>query len=60
LPKVLVSAEGAARIANGNPGAVTATEAEFGDLAWASYQGQPIAVGVYKAGALHPSRVFRL
>ena len=60
LPKVMVSAEGAARLANGNPGAVTATEAEFGDLAWAAYQGRPVAVGVYKAGELHPSRVFRL
>ena len=60
LPHVLLSAEGAARIANGNPGAVTASEAEFGDLAWGSYQGQPVAVGVYKAVQLHPSRVFRL
>ncbi len=60
LPRVLLSAEGAARIANGNPGAVAASEAEFGDLAWGSYQGQPVAVGVYKAGQLHPSRVFRL
>ncbi len=60
LPKVLLSAEGAQRIANGNPGAVTSTEAEFGDLAWGAYQGRPVAVGVYKAGALHPSRVFHL
>ena len=60
LPKVLLSAEGAARIANGNPGAVTSTEAEFGDLAWGAFQGRPVAVGIYKAGALHPSRVFRL
>ena len=60
LPQVILSAEGAMRIANGNPGAVVSSEAEFGELAWASYRGQPVAVGVYKAGALHPSRVFRV
>ncbi len=60
LPQVILSAEGALRIANGNPGAVVSSEADFGDLAWASFRGQPVAVGVYKAGALHPSRVFRL
>ena len=59
LPRAIVSAEGAARIANGNPGAVTSTDAGFGDLAWGAYQGRAIAVGVYKAGFLHPNRVFR-
>ncbi|MGI9394147.1 MAG: tRNA pseudouridine(55) synthase TruB, partial [Boseongicola sp.] len=33
---------------------------EYGDVAWASYAGQPVAIGVYKAGELHPTRVFRL
>jgi len=60
LPEARLSAEGAARIRNGNPGAVTFTDAEFGDDAWASFQGQPPAIGVYKAGELHPSRVFQL
>jgi tRNA pseudouridine55 synthase len=60
LPECRVSAEGAARIANGNPGAVISSDADFGDLAWASFQGRPVAVGVYKAGELYPSRVFRL
>ncbi|MBT8408801.1 MAG: tRNA pseudouridine(55) synthase TruB [Alphaproteobacteria bacterium] len=59
LPELPTTAEGAARIRNGNPGIVIAADAEFGDLAWASYQGEPVAVGVYKAGELHPSRVFR-
>lgn len=60
LPHLPATAEGAARMANGNPGMVIASDAEFGDLAWASHQGKPVAVGVYKAGELHPTRVFRL
>ena len=60
VPELPATAEGAARMKNGNPGMVIAANAEFGDLAWASYQGQPVAIGVYKAGELHPSRVFQL
>lgn len=60
LPELPTTAEGAARLRNGNPGLVIAADAEFGDLAWASFQGEPVAVGIYKAGELHPSRVFRL
>ena len=50
--------EGAARLRNGNPGMVLTSDAEYGDEAWASYLGKAVAVGVYKAGELHPSRVF--
>ncbi|MBE3640353.1 tRNA pseudouridine(55) synthase TruB [Mangrovicoccus algicola] len=60
LPKVVVSAHGAARLSNGNPGEVLSSEAEFGEEAWAEHQGRPVAVGIYKAGMLHPSRVFNL
>ena len=60
LPELPTTAEGAQRLANGNPGMVIAADAEYGDLAWASHQGRPVAVGVYKAGELHPTRVFRL
>lgn len=59
LPELPTTAEGAARLRNGNPGLVIAADAEFGDVAWASHQGEPVAVGVYKAGELHPTRVFR-
>lgn len=58
LPELKATAEGAARLRNGNPGMVIASDVEFGDEAWASFQGRPIAVGIYKAGELHPSRVF--
>ncbi|MDJ1017354.1 MAG: tRNA pseudouridine(55) synthase TruB [Paracoccaceae bacterium] len=60
LPSATTNEEGAIRMANGNPGQIVATEAEFGDTAWASYQGKPIAVGTYMSGYLHPTRVFRL
>ncbi|MBC7139374.1 MAG: tRNA pseudouridine(55) synthase TruB [Defluviimonas sp.] len=60
LPELRATAEGALRLRNGNPGMVIASDVDYGDEAWASYQGQPVAVGVYKAGELHPSRVFNL
>lgn len=58
LPELPATPEGAARLKNGNPGMVIASSAGYGDEAWASYQGRAIAVGVYKSGELHPSRVF--
>ena len=58
LPELRCTPEGAARLKNGNPGMVIASDVEFGEEAWASYQGKAIAVGIYKAGELHPSRVF--
>lgn len=60
LTELKATPEGAARLRNGNPGMVLASSVDYGDEAWASYQGQPVAVGVYKAGELHPSRVFNL
>lgn len=58
LPEVRCTAEGAAKLRNGNPGMVFAGDVEYGDEAWASLDGQAVAVGVYKSGELHPSRVF--
>ena len=60
LPEVRATPEGAARLRNGNPGMVIASDVDYGDEAWASHQGKPLAVGVYKAGELHPTRVFNL
>ncbi len=60
LPELPTTIEGATRLRNGNPGMVIAADARFGDLAWASCQGEPVAVGTYRAGELHPTRVFRL
>ena len=58
LPELPATAEGAARLRNGNPGMVLASSAQYGDAAWASWQGRAVAVGTYRAGELHPLRVF--
>ncbi|MFY9212786.1 MAG: tRNA pseudouridine(55) synthase TruB [Aestuariivita sp.] len=58
LPELRCTAEGATRLCNGNPGMVIASDVEYGDEAWASLDGKAIAVGIYKSGELHPSRVF--
>jgi tRNA pseudouridine55 synthase len=60
LPELRATEEGAARLRNGNPGHVLPGEVEYGDLAWASLDGQPVAVGRFRAGELHPERVFNL
>ena len=58
LPEARLAADGVQRIRNGNPGRVLSTEAEYGDEAWGSYEGSAVAVGIYRSGELHPSRVF--
>ncbi len=58
LPELKATDEGAARLRHGNPGMVIASDIEYGDEAWASSDGKAVAVGVYRAGELHPSRVF--
>ena len=59
LPELPCPPEAAARLRHGNPGQVT-RGAEYGEEAWASCDGRPIAVGIYRAGELHPTRVFNL
>ncbi len=58
LPELTCTPEGATRLRNGNPGMVMASDVEYGDEAWASLNGKAVAVGIYKSGELHPSRVF--
>ncbi len=58
LPELKCTPQGATRLRNGNPGMVIASDVEYGDEAWASLEGKAVAVGIYKAGELHPSRVF--
>ena len=60
MPQVSVNEAGAVRLKNGNPGQVISADCEYGDEAWASHKGKPVAIGIYKAGELHPSRVFNL
>ena len=58
LPAVRCLAESVNKLRNGNPAEVIGADVEFGEEAWASYEGQAIAVGTYRGGLLHPSRVF--
>ncbi|PQO23811.1 tRNA pseudouridine(55) synthase TruB [Rhodobacteraceae bacterium WD3A24] len=60
LPELRATPEGAARLRNGNPGMVLTSDAEYGEEAWASFEGRAVAVGIYRAGELHPSRVFNV
>ena len=45
-----------AKLRNGNPCGANGS-AEFGETVWASYHGKAIAIGTYKAGHIHPTRV---
>lgn len=58
LPELRCTPEGAARLRHGNPGMVLTADVEYGDECWASLDGKAVAVGIYKAGELHPTRVF--
>lgn len=58
LPELKCTTDGATRLRHGNPGMVIAADVEYGDEAWASFEGKAVAVGRYKSGELHPSRVF--
>jgi len=58
LPELRCTIDAATRLRNGNPGMVLTSNAEYGDTAWASLDGRAVAVGTYKAGELHPTRVF--
>ncbi|TDX28945.1 tRNA pseudouridine(55) synthase TruB [Rhodovulum visakhapatnamense] len=58
LPELRTTHDGATKLRNGNPGIVLASDVEYGDEAWASLDGEAVAVGIYKAGELHPNRVF--
>jgi tRNA pseudouridine55 synthase len=57
LPEFPATLEGATRLRNGNPGQVIA-HADWGCEGWASLDGQAIAIGNYRGGELHPTRVF--
>lgn len=60
LPEVRATADGALRLRNGNPGMVFAQDVEYGDECWASFEGKAVAVGRFRSGELHPSRVFNI
>ena len=45
---------------NGNPVALAGAGLPEGAIAWASLGDAPVAVGTWRGGALHPTRVFAL
>jgi len=57
LPMLPCTPESAARLRNGNPGMVIASGVDYGTECWAAEGGRAVAIGRYKAGELHPSRV---
>jgi len=58
LPEVKATEAGAVRLGHGNPGQVIASGIDYGTEVWVSHQGQPIAIGRYLGGEVHPDRVF--
>jgi len=58
LPCVTCTEEGAARLRHGNPGMVIARDVDYGEECWAAFNGRAVAVGRYRSGDLHPTRVF--
>ena len=58
LPELRCAPGAADRLRHGGPGAVLPGAAALGDLAWASEGGEAVAVGTYRGGELHPTRVF--
>jgi tRNA pseudouridine55 synthase len=60
LPELTCTPEAAVKLRNGNPAMVIASGIEYGEECWVSCDGAPVAVGRYKSGDLHPSRVFVL
>ncbi len=64
IPALTVTRGAAAQLRQGRSvdlvGAILSQDLEYGETAWASLDGAPVALGVVKAGAFHPSRVFNL
>lgn len=58
LPEVRCLADSVAKLRNGNPASVIASDVEYGEEVWASFDGKAIAVGTYRGGEMQPNRVF--
>ena len=57
-PHVTCPADSVAKLRHGNPALVFPGTVQYGDECWASHNGHAIAVGQYRGGELHPSRIF--
>lgn len=57
LPEARCLEPSVMRLKNGNPAPVIC-DADYGEEIWASHNGRALAVGIYRGGELHPTRVF--
>lgn len=61
IPALAVDGGTAARIRQGQAapviGALAGCDLSYGDAVWASHEGEPVAIGVYKGGSFQPTRV---
>ncbi len=57
LPRIDVHESEMARLGNGNPVEARGASLQYGDTCWAALDGQPVAIGTYRAGMMQPSRV---
>ena len=60
VPELACPPHAAERLRNGNPVPLPAPALAEGATAWASAGGVPLAIGTWRGGALHPSRVLVL
>lgn len=58
LPRFDVAESDLGRLRNGNPVEARGLSLGYGDTCWAALAGEPVAIGAYKAGMFHASRVF--
>lgn len=58
LPMVTCPAESVTRFRNGNPAMVFPGDVSYGDDCWVAHEGHAVAIGQYRGGEVHPSRVF--
>ena len=58
LEQVICPAASLTKLRNGNAATVFSSGLDYDQEVWASYEGQAVAVGHYRSGELHPSRVF--
>ncbi|MEM6481872.1 MAG: tRNA pseudouridine(55) synthase TruB [Pseudomonadota bacterium] len=60
LPRLTCNDAGAMRLRHGNPAAVHGSALDYGEECWAACRDRAVAIGQYRGGLLHPSRVFIL
>jgi len=57
LPRFDLMEDEATRLRNGNPVEARGLSPQYGATCWGALEGEPVAIGTYRAGQLYPSRV---